>query len=461
MHPRLAQTFDLLDFKETTLTDSTNKPLAISRQQQVEAFFSYLNLAGYLDDTLLEKAIDYLSLAGPFDISNDLVKKNLKETSALARQTGKFNPMLFGELLTKHDYLSISDIIDLLIFLQQTAFDRQFGQERDRLQSKPWLIENANEFTKLATLLGVTTKSQPNFQHYCGIGIMGGASFRVETRINYLRSIFEKLSYDSVWAITTAERELSKGLDNVDLVEKVAEFYNKPVKYTNKVVGKDSREFADKITESMMVKYLIQSSPFHSKITMIDSAVQAEHWRSTTHENAIAIAKHLLDMIERKQVKPNSNGTYSFMIIAEQPFTNRMTRQVQRVFNAEAKKLNIAPKIVIEGCGPEFSNYSPEGLASLNSELAALAAERFNDARIKLNDFRITLRDPKIIMFSSRKDFYQQLLMNQTTEKLEAEKKVEEQQLPKPSLFSNSKNESKTSPELSIDESTTKMKASP
>lgn len=41
------------------------------------------------------------------------------------------------------DLMQVDNIIDLLVFMQQTVFDRQFGVERDKLQAKPWLERHA------------------------------------------------------------------------------------------------------------------------------------------------------------------------------------------------------------------------------------------------------------------------------------------------------------------------------
>jgi hypothetical protein len=413
MHQTLIEVFDLLAINKLSVLSVDGQNVSvISKEQHVASLFSYLDLAGYLSNDLFDKAVMYLSSDIAFSVRDEQVKFDLKQASSMARKSGKFEPLIFCENMAKLDYLTVPDIIDLITFLQQTAFDRQFGEERDRLRGKPWMEEKSDEFTKLANSLGVTSPLPPNFQHYCGVGIMGAASVRANERINYFYELNKtaderKLSFDSIWALT-GNRELSKGLDDPAVVEAVAKFYNKPLQYVKKVVGKDSREFADGITETMMVKYLIQAKLSSVKIEMIDSDIQREHWRATTQQSAVDIAQLIVDSFEKKQIPASSNDIYYFMIIAEQPYAGRMAKQVQRAFDAELKKRNYASTFHVEGCGLGVVNCSLDTLTRLNSELAALAAERFNDARIKLSCHHVHLRDPKIILFSSRDDLYQQ-----------------------------------------------------
>lgn len=128
-------------------------------------------------------------------------------------------------------------------------------------------------------------------------------------------------------------------------------------------------------------------------------------------EHAIALFLYLdlAGMIE------NENRTYRFMIIAEQPYSVRMAKQVQRAFNMqiEAENLNGAIRIEVEGVGPGIKEeeLSKEVLSRVNSELGALMAERYVDARSNLlqENPSLRLRDSKILMFSTRDEQYREL----------------------------------------------------
>ncbi len=217
------------------------------------------------------------------------------------------------------------------------------------------------------------------------------------------------VEYGYVWALS-GNRELSKGLDDEDIMIKVAESVGKPVKFVEKKNGNVSRFFLDGVTETMLVNYMINKDSSH-KINVVDSDVQAEHWRATTSQNAIDVAKLLLTKIQANEIKQAEDGRYHFFIIAEQPYPVRMAKQVQRAFDKEIKHLNLKDKIVIEveGCGSglQEENAGKDELLRVDSELGALMAERFYDARLAqdTHDFR----DPGIILFSLRDEKYKEL----------------------------------------------------
>ena len=329
-------------------------------------------------------------------------------------QQGSFNVNWFLEQFCNVPYMQVTDIIDLIVFLQQTAFDRQFGVERDKLKAKPWLELHAQEFRQLATSLGIVTPLPPKQQAYCGTGIMGAASFRVGTRIQYFNSLLVPVG--DVWALS-GNRELSKGLDEEVLMQELALAVNKdkPATFIEKGEGAAKRVFLDGITETMMVNYLLQKMCAGKQIALVDSKIEEGHWRATTSQGAKDIATIVVQKILEGSLSKAVNDTYHFMIIAEQPYAGRMARQVQRAFNAEIqkKKIESSIKIVIEGVGPGITEKELADvgvLTRMNSELGSLMAERFNDARLQMQkDVNKILRDPKLLLFMDRDATYNKL----------------------------------------------------
>ncbi|HVY53747.1 MAG TPA: hypothetical protein VHA13_04435, partial [Gammaproteobacteria bacterium] len=214
MHHKIIEVCDLLEINNLSILSMDGQStITISQEHHIESIFYYLDLAGYLNTYQLDKAINYLSSEKAFSVSNEQVKADLKHAYLIARQSGKFEALSFCEHIANLNYLTVSDIIDLITFLQQTAFDRQFGEERDRLQVKPWMEEKSDGFIKLANVMGVISPLLPSFQHYCGVGIMGASSVRVCERINYFcelnkKSTEKSLSFNSIWMLT-GNRELS------------------------------------------------------------------------------------------------------------------------------------------------------------------------------------------------------------------------------------------------------------
>ncbi|CAM2819238.1 hypothetical protein [Legionella worsleiensis] len=407
MHANLAKALNYLDITAVALRDSDgNTQSIIKPKAHAAALFHYLEIAGYLTPELFGKAISYLAAAKPFSCSNSELVSQLHQACLRARADGGFSTDVFFEYFCNDPLFKVEDIIDLIVFLQQTAFDRSFGVERDRLQTKTWMEQHKERFGDLATQMGVITPQPPMKSSYCGTAIMGASSPRVESRIEY----FNQLAVDSglVWALS-GNRELSKGLDSEELMEKVAEATGRKAVYVEKGSGAARREFLDGVTETMMVNYLLEKMCQGKAIAVVDSAVQEGHWRATTDQSARDIVEIMIQKIKNAELLPDTQGVYRFMIIAEQPHSGRMARQVQRAFNTELQRQGLSSTIsfIVEGVGPGIQPSKLNDLAVLSqvsSELGALMAERYRDARLSLmeNNPGISLRNPDILMFSTR-----------------------------------------------------------
>ena len=401
MNPNLASAFNKLRFNETPS----------NAKQRVAALFEYFHLAGYLSPVLITKAVNYLSQEHPFSVDNDVVIKDLLKALEDAGSPEKMDITIFLDEFAKQDYFKTEDIIDLIVFLQQTAFDRRFGEERDLLKGKPWMVAYAQKFMTAATQFDVVTEHTPKFKMYLGVGIMGAATFRVKTRLDYFKKL--TIDYERAWALT-GSRELSKGLDEEHEMKMIAEELDIPYKFKTKNTGNVSREYLD-ITETQMVNYFIELMCPGTKIGVVDSKEQSGHWRATTSQSAINIAEHIINgLMQDRDASSSSNNVYHFMIIAEQPYSKRMAMQVQRAFNKVIKEHDLDSQITVEGCGQGISEKVVENpsenvsmLARINSALGALMAECYNDARIQHPE--IAVRSPDIMMFTKRDEYYQTL----------------------------------------------------
>jgi hypothetical protein len=404
MNVNLAQALNALGINDVTLRNEKGEKIElISAKKHAEALFSYLNMAEYLNDSILQKAVDYLAAAKPFPRDKETVLNDLRAVCKLSNENGKFDAEYFITHFGKEDYFSFADIIDLIVFLQQTAFARPVGVERDRLALKPWMKEHREEFIVHATRLGVVTPLPPLHDQYPALGIMGAASSRVTARLEYFRKL--KIACHSVWALS-GNRELSKGLDTEEVMAQVAAKVKKPVKFIEKQVGVDKRIFLDGVTETMMVNYLIETICPDKKINVVDSAVEFGHWRATSKQSAADIAPIIIDRILSEKTEKIKEVYYHFLIIAEQPYASRMAKQVQREFTKVITERGLEKEIYIEveGCGPGISEsdlLNDAILTRLDSELGSLMAERFNDYRY-LQQSNKELRNPDIIMFAKR-----------------------------------------------------------
>jgi hypothetical protein len=176
VNSRLAEALNLLRITPVEYIDGAGKATQISAKEHTKALFTYLNMGNYLAENLIEKAVKYLSASKPFAYENEIVLADLREALRLAKTNGKFNADIFIAQFAKEDYFTANDIIDLLTFLQQTAFDRQFGVERDCLPPKHWITANQKEFFQLARQLDIISEKSPRQNSYAAVAIMGGSS---------------------------------------------------------------------------------------------------------------------------------------------------------------------------------------------------------------------------------------------------------------------------------------------
>jgi hypothetical protein len=410
MHSVLAKALQVLDISELQLFNNHADVIeVVSFEAHAKALFTLLELANYLQDELIDTSVDYLTVDKAFAVPTEVVKIDLKKACHFARQSGQFNAEIFLNEFAKQDYFTVPDIVDLITFLQQTAFDRMAGVERDRLQAQDWMTQNAERFLINARQLGIITPLPPRAREYCVNAVMGASAPRVRSRINYRKTLDDVsgLRLGESWALS-GKRELSKGLDDEETMEAVARSIGKPINYVEKPQGKDRRVFLDGVFETMMVNYLLEQICQGKNFQFLDSPVEKNHWRATAQQNATDIAPVIVDRILNKKLLPGSDNIYHIMIIAEQPYVGRMTRAIQRAFNEEIQKRQLDIKLIVEPCGQgiipkEYMN--PEKIKVINSELGSLIAERYKDASLRLKaEYR--LRSPEIIMFSSRDEKY-------------------------------------------------------
>lgn len=366
--------------------------------EQIEALFEYFHLAGYLEPNMLAQAVKYLAAAGHFQQPPKVVTKDLNDAVANSTKQGRFNVKVFLQDFAKQDYFTANDIVDIVTFLNQTAFDRKNMVERDQLQLKQWMVENPEFFVQRADTLGFIHENKPQAKHYIGVCVMGAATFRVQTRIEDFKNL--KITYDTAWASSGASRHLKLGLDQEEAMKEVAEHYQ--VEY--ELYEKNGGKFLP-ITELQMMQYFLKKFCPEAPIRLVDSEAEKGHWRTTTKQGVEDIAKKVVAMIQSGEIELDEETEPRFMIIAEQPFTDRMARQAQRAFDTATKEAGIKP-IIVEGCGrgldQTFIDTPAEHLGVLpriNSAMGAMMSERFNDARHKNPDAG---RDSKFIMFRDR-----------------------------------------------------------
>jgi hypothetical protein len=389
--------------------------------EQAESFFSLCALGGYLSDGQIEQAVDYLHAEHPFAAEPSRVIADLKRAIQASMASGTFSPRRFMQEFAKQSYFTRRDVVELLFFLSQTAFDRKFGVERDGLQIKAWMEEPAKVkvFMEHAGKLGHVLPHHPGSEHKAiiGVAVHGAASCRIEGRVQYLKShIFpgrEKLPY---FALTGSDRELSKGLDEEAHMRAIAAWKKVPFVFQRKQVGSTERDFLTGVGERDAVEYFLQMVAPDIKMDVMGGDASADHWRAATKQNAQSIALKIIDRIQAGKIQVPANRQMHVITVAEQPYLLRMQRQVQRAFNQLILERGLDVTITVEACGaglPESFTSHPVGhamLTRLTSELVgSRVAEHCKDAICQMDrdQWPGKSRNLRAIFFNTRDGHYQ------------------------------------------------------
>lgn len=400
VNPKLSEAMSLLDY---------------SSKDEFSYLIQMLDVLGYLNTALLQKAVQYLEADRPFSKDGETVVTDLSLAIQNFKTADGINMDIFFSEFGNQSYLTANDLIEILYFITQTAFARGEGFERDTLKLQAWMNdqEKAACFVKLAGLMGNTDEQRPSFEEYEGAGIMGAASFRVVERINFYNKINKetKIHYTSA---LSGKRELSKGLDRDEHMYEVANALGIEPRFVTKAVGNTTREFLDGVTETQMVNYFIDTNCPDTAILVVDSNVEEGHWRATTQSSANDIVRIMYDKLESGDITANEKGICRFIVIAEQPYMNRMARTVQRAFTLEADRRGSAVRFMVEACGEAISPEvlkTPAGhplLTRMSSEVVGSAfSERYNDAR-QLHLPAADWRDRRLMLYRNRDEAFAQ-----------------------------------------------------
>lgn len=415
INENLQSALELLDYQLTTVINSRDEEHELSLEDQAAALFSVFHVAGFLDQASLAQAVHCLAVDRPFAQPPSVVFQDLCYAVALATDEGNFNSQVFLENFCNQDYLSVTDCVEIISFLQQTAFDRKFGEERDQLEAKPWMETHWQDFFAWSETLGLVAQ-QTSEAHCDAIAIMGAASFRLSERIQtFIDLADERKNAAEVYLLTSSRREVSLGLDEEHIIRATADFFeidfleppfiDKPVSPNSKT----TRQYPntnEPITEKMMAEYLIWTltgKDIRNNMQVSDAAVPEDHWRGNTASSAEDFA----NKFHQKFAHSSEIDGLTVMVIAEQPFTARMARQVQRELNKQFDASPIAINVIGEGKSlpsqvalSEMEINDVVAIAKrVHSSMAANMAERYNDCRQKLTN----PRDPNSFMFSKRK----------------------------------------------------------
>lgn len=450
MHNQLKQALHRIGYLQSTTQSNLTHYSVISNSDSTytaQSLFEYLYIAGYLDKAILRQAESYLKSEAAFANPSVNLAKQLSDAVNQATTDKGFNAPTFLKQTEDIEGLDQQDFMDVVLFLQQTAFGRLPGQERHEIQPSENLAQHADTFIGNARQLGVVNEIQPSKQHYSAMAIMGASYRAVVPRIEYFQKLIREqaIQYDKLF-VSSGYRDLKPGLDGAANLAKLVQYYanstDKEVYFATTQTHDDgskqvecvhydsenntfydhrgievhqSQVYLEGLQEHDMIDYLMQHEYGFAPDDYITVKGKKAHpnYRATTQTSAQELAGYIDDLAF------NSDTHQNLLIIAEQPHTQRMTWQTQQQMDQHCQ----TAKVNVEGCGNPISNnvrenpaYYRGSLAKINSALASQMKTRCEIARDTMqNQEGIPIKRGMEIMSYNQRD--KRFKLNQTENK--------------------------------------------
>lgn len=415
MNNQLKQALHKIGYLQSTTQSNLTHYSVISNSDttdKAQALFEYLYIAGYLNETILQRAETYLKSEAAFANPSVNLAKQLSDAVNQAT-TDSFDAPTFLEQTEHIEGLDQQDFMDVVLFLQQTAFGRLPGQERHEIQPSENLAQHADTFIGNARQLGVVNEIQPGKQHYSAMAIMGASYRAVVPRIEYFQKLIREqaIQYDKLF-VSSGYRDLKTGLDGADNLAKLVEHHAgsqdtsvyfatkteensgdkqiKRLRYREKPMWDEARKqfimkgkfydannqevpadhvYLEGLQEHDMMDYLMQHEYGFAPDDYITVKGKKAHpnYRATTQTSAQELAGYIDDLAF------NSDTHQNLLIIAEQPHAQRMALQTQQQMDQHCQTATVN----VEGCGNPINDnvrenptkYS-QSLGKINSALA-------------------------------------------------------------------------------------------
>ncbi|KJW07302.1 hypothetical protein OTUT144_0640, partial [Orientia tsutsugamushi str. UT144] len=202
--------------------------LTVSATEHQEALLNVLQIAGYFHSEQLWQAINALKVKDPVATFKQIYSV-VKASGANQDDPSKFNAKILRKNFGEGTELDVQDIMDLILYLAQYAFNRKFGQERNEVVAQNWMTKYKDEYLKEAEILQLIDREIPKYKNYDVAWIAGASRFNMITRIiDYYYAISKyNIKINSNIAVLTGDRELWANIDGVvpTVLEKLIHAY--------------------------------------------------------------------------------------------------------------------------------------------------------------------------------------------------------------------------------------------
>ncbi|KJV77166.1 hypothetical protein [Orientia tsutsugamushi] len=410
--------------------------LTVSATEHQEALLNVLQIAGYFHSEQLWQAINALKVKDPVATFKQIYSV-VKASGANQDDPSKFDAKILRKNFVESTELDVQDIMDLILYLAQYAFNRKFGQERDEVVAQNWMTKYKDEYLKEAEILQLIDREIPKYKNYDIAWIAGASRFNMITRIiDYYYAISKyNIKINSNVAVLTGDRELWANIDGVlpTVLEKLIHAYqtnlnfdllnidNSDIKcvdegkeyiiglakkyhiklnslspfiqytnlnecpagcFPNRLYPNYIESGGIRLNEALIVRDLTDTIFSSKVITIIDETVGVDSYRPTTESTVRDATVKFLEKVINTNDYVNKKE-FIILFQSNNPFILRQTiatqREVNEVVDYYNKLYGKKYSIQVDGIGYKCK----ADISIIHSEFAALILEKWKDATNK------------------------------------------------------------------------------
>lgn len=403
------------------------KSLVVSAEEQQEALLKIFYYAGYFERKSLWKTIDHMGFKNPEQIFNSLLSV-LEKSGALQENSSKFDASFVRENLFNDSDVSDTDVIEFIVYLGQSAFGRNQGEERHDLHHQDWMEYYENEYYEAATKLGIAKRLLPKEKEYDIIWGLGASRFTMWKRLVDFKTFYmnrisvkykiewltgERFIYaeldgvskhaskilthvfkeslnidDQTFPIENKEEAIEEGKgymlslaeeNKIPLINQMDRFriYKEgdkeiPVGFsTGRYYLNYQNPENDGLTETDVAKDLIKKIGLEESIGILTSKKAINGGRPTTEKTVQDAVLELLN--EVNEGKYGGQTKFKILIISDQPYASRQLITARRIIKKvlEEKKSDILIELESVGCSASHN------IPKTHSELGGLILELY------------------------------------------------------------------------------------
>jgi hypothetical protein len=431
----------------------------VNTELQHEALLKKFQLAGYFKPGKIWEDLNRIGQIKNPDKAFIEILKVIKTSGADQDDPKKFNAKYMRKNLFKNSSnIDLQDVMDLIVYMAQHAFNRKPGQERNELAVQEWMIKHKEFYIDQARILGLIDRKRPSKSVYDFAWVAGASRHEFLSRIvdfNYNLVKFN-LKIVGETLLLAGNRELWANFDGLNPIirKKLVEIFEKnlnidDLEYSKtdfNINGKlsEGREYLAylakkfdvkldsempliqyrsenecpigrfvnriylnyetneecRITETLMAKDLLENDLKKKLIVNIIDTKAMVNTRPTTATTAKDATEACVEYIEKNKEFFGNKKEFSIVFETNNPHIERQLLTSQQEADRVLKIRGLDKegyRFKIDGIGYACLH---EDVATIHSEFGALVAEKWKVA-VSCSDVK-PKRDLKDLLYQSR-----------------------------------------------------------